>query len=132
MCVCGTMQVISNWGVKVPVSVTIMDTMNQHLSKLTSAESQYNYVLIYSMTVVLDHIVFMSNVQFVCHVYSVETTCLSETPHNHIFPPVVANSKIGPVCLPNPGLNVSDHQQGWITHLNGTGNGGETVYTFTD
>lgn len=53
------MQVISNWGVKVPVSVTIMDTMNQHRSKPASADSQYNYVLIYSMTVVLDHIDFM-------------------------------------------------------------------------
>ncbi|XP_035536320.1 transmembrane protease serine 2-like [Morone saxatilis] len=37
---------------------------------------------------------------------------------------ITASSNIGPVCLPNVGLNITDHQKGWITHFGGTVSGG--------
>lgn len=40
---------------------------------------------------------------------------------------LVAGSNIGPVCLPNVGLNITDRQKGWITQFSRAGNGGETV-----
>ncbi|XP_027136507.1 transmembrane protease serine 2 isoform X2 [Larimichthys crocea] len=36
---------------------------------------------------------------------------------------ITASSNIGPVCLPNVGLNITDHQVGWITGFGHTGNG---------
>ncbi len=45
---------------------------------------------------------------------------------------LAASSNIGPVCLPNVGLNISDHQEGWITRFGGAVNGGETVRVVTE
>uniref|UniRef100_H2S217 Transmembrane serine protease 2 n=1 Tax=Takifugu rubripes TaxID=31033 RepID=H2S217_TAKRU len=39
------------------------------------------------------------------------------------------DSNIGPVCLPNIGLNITDQQHSWITQLSGSGDAGETVDT---
>uniref|UniRef100_A0A8C4H1M3 Transmembrane serine protease 2 n=1 Tax=Dicentrarchus labrax TaxID=13489 RepID=A0A8C4H1M3_DICLA len=41
---------------------------------------------------------------------------------------ITASSNIGPVCLPNVGLNITDHQKGWITQFGEIVNGGETKY----
>ncbi|KAM3616105.1 uncharacterized protein V6R79_012400 [Siganus canaliculatus] len=36
---------------------------------------------------------------------------------------ITTSGNIGPVCLPNVGLNFSDHQMGWITRFSGTDTG---------
>ena len=44
-----------------------------------------------------------------------------------IFFSLVASSNIGPVCLPNAGLNIGDYQSSWTTQFSHVENGGEEI-----